>query len=241
MAKRGRLDQFIAKHLQEPKKRVRQWMRESHVVLNEQVVFAADTQIDEFDTVVCHGQVLQQRSPCYYLLHKPDGVVSATKDTQHPTALALLDESIQAQDMLHIAGRLDLHSTGALLITNDARWSQALMSPQAKLSKHYLVTLANPIDESYVSGFAKGMYFEFEDITTQPAILKIVSEHQAIVELQEGKYHQIKRMFGRFRNPVVGLHRFAIGNIQLGDLPESHWRALTPEEVQSVWQNAKPK
>jgi 16S rRNA pseudouridine516 synthase len=154
-------------------------------------------------------------------------------DEQHQTALDLL-EGVD-KDLLHIAGRLDLNSTGLLLITNDAKWSQALMSPDNKVTKRYLVTLANPIDDTYIEAFDKGMWFEYEGITTQPAKLTVLSKHQAMVELNEGKYHQIKRMFGRFNNPVVALHRESIGHIELDNtLQPGEFRALSADEVSLV-------
>jgi 16S rRNA pseudouridine516 synthase len=99
----------------------------------------------------------------------------------------------------------------------------------------YRVTLANPITEEYIAAFAEGMYFGFEDITTQPAKLVILADNVAEVTLHEGKYHQIKRMFGRFRNPVVGLHRLSIGDIVLDEkLAPGESRALTAAEVASI-------
>ena len=234
LSKRGRLDQFIAKSLQVSKKAVRQLVLDKKVLVDGIAALSVDMQINEFHHIVCNGNTLQQHTPCYYLLNKPKGVVSATIDEIHPTAVDLLINV--DKHMLHIAGRLDVNSTGLLLITNDARWSQALMSPDNKVEKHYLVTLENPIDESYIEAFANGMYFEFENSTTLPAKLEIIGTHQAIVSLKEGKYHQIKRMFGRFRNPVIDLHRYAIGDIRLPvDLQQGEFRALTADEVNSVW------
>jgi 16S rRNA pseudouridine516 synthase len=167
------------------------------------------------------------------MLHKPIGVVSATKDTQHQTVIDLLD--CAARHELHIAGRLDLNSSGLLLLTNDSRWSDALMSPTQKVDKVYRVTLANPLTAEYIAAFAEGMYFGFEDIMTQPAKLVILTDHVAEVTLKEGKYHQIKRMFGRFRNPVVGLHRLSIGDIVLdAALAPGESRALTAVEVACI-------
>ncbi|GGQ25301.1 16S rRNA pseudouridine(516) synthase [Shewanella litoralis] len=235
-SKRGRLDQFIARALQVSKKAVRQLLIDNKVLVDGKLAKAPDLQIDEFSHIVCNEVILQQYQKQYYMLNKPDGVVSATVDDKHPTALSLL-AGINP-DMLHIAGRLDLHSTGLLLITNDAKWSAALMAPDHKVDKHYLVTLANPIDESYIDAFANGMYFEFEDITTLPAQLTILSTYQARVVLREGKYHQIKRMFGRFRNPVVALHRESVGNIMLDNtLLPGEYRVLTKAEVDCIIQH----
>lgn len=235
-SKRGRLDQFIARALQVSKKAVRQLLIDNRVLVDGKLAKAPDLQIDEFSHIVCNEVILQQYQKQYYMLNKPDGVVSATVDDKHPTALSLL-AGINP-DMLHIAGRLDLHSTGLLLITNDAKWSAALMAPDHKVDKHYLVTLANPIDESYINAFANGMYFEFEDIITLPAQLTILSTYQARVVLREGKYHQIKRMFGRFRNPVVALHRESVGNIMLDNtLLPGEYRVLTQAEVDCIIQH----
>ncbi|MBB1268688.1 pseudouridine synthase [Shewanella sp. SR44-3] len=229
-SKRARLDQFLATKLQVPRKSVRFMLLEGRVSVNGVKVSAMDMQIDEFSRIECDGLTLQHNEKCYLMLNKPVGVVSATKDDIHKTAVDLLHGI--ALEMLHIAGRLDLNSSGLLLITNDARWSQALMSPNNKVTKKYLVSLANPIDESYIKGFAEGMYFDYEGMTTQAAGLEILSSHQARVSLNEGKYHQIKRMFGRFRNPVIGLHREAIGELLLDEaLAPGEFRHLTPAEV----------
>ena len=229
-SKRARLDQFLAGKLQVPRKSVRFMLLAGRVSVDNMIVKDMDLQLDEFSRVCVDGAALQNNQPCYLMLNKPVGVVSATKDDIHKTALELL-HGVKLE-MLHIAGRLDLNSSGLLLITNDARWSQALMSPDNKVSKKYLVTLANPIDETYISAFAGGMYFAYEGITTQAAGLEILSEYQARVSLKEGKYHQIKRMFGRFRNPVIGLHREAIGELVLDEtLAPGEFRHLTPAEI----------
>ncbi|MGL5359957.1 MAG: pseudouridine synthase [Shewanella sp.] len=232
-SKRGRLDRFLCAKLQIPRKSVRELLLSGRVRVDGAIAKDLDLQIDEFTKVQCDEQLLQSNTPSYVMLHKPVGVVSATQDAQHPTALDLLDAKVRGG--LHIAGRLDLNSSGLLLLTNDSRWSQALMSPQHKVDKLYRVTLANPLTADYIAAFAQGMYFGFEDIVTQPAKLEIVSEYVAEVTLKEGKYHQIKRMFGRFRNPVVDLHRISIGQIVLdASLKPGQSRTLTPQEVASI-------
>ena len=173
------------------------------------------------------------------MLNKPVGVVSATKDELHKTVIELLSGySTEQLESLHIVGRLDLNTSGLLLLTNDSRWSRKLMAPEEKVSKVYSVTLENDLSEDYISAFAEGMYFSFEDITTQPAALKIISDKVAEVILMEGKYHQIKRMFGRFRNPVMALHRSSIGNLKLDKcLLEGQSRQLTSVEVSSIYRD----
>ncbi|MCH1929806.1 pseudouridine synthase [Shewanella sp. A25] len=232
-SKRGRLDRFLATTLQIHRKSVRELLLAKRVLVDGVVAREMDMQVDEFSHIVFDSLILQANTPEYWMLNKPVGVVSATKDDGHKTVIELLD--CAARDELHIAGRLDLNSSGLLLLTNDSRWSEALMAPTQKVDKVYRVTLANPLSEDYIAAFAEGMYFGFEDITTQPAKLKILAPHVAEVTLKEGKYHQIKRMFGRFRNPVVGLHRLSIGDIYLDNqLSPGESRPLTAEEVASI-------
>ncbi|MGI2259051.1 pseudouridine synthase [Shewanella sp. GXUN23E] len=229
-SKRARLDRFLAKTLQIPRKQVRQLLLARRVAVDGACATDMDLQVDEFSLIALDEQPLQQQTPRYYMVHKPVGVVSATQDEQHATVLELLPPSLRAG--LHIVGRLDLNTSGLVLLTNDSRWSAALMQPGAHVEKEYLVTLANPLTPEYAPAFAAGMYFGFEDITTAPAQLEIVSSHNARVLLTEGKYHQIKRMFGRFRNPVVALHRSRVGTLALDEsLSPGQWRALEADEV----------
>jgi len=163
----------------------------------------------------------------------PAGVVSATKDQHHQTVIDLLN-CVDA-DNLHIVGRLDFNSTGLLLLTNDGRWSRNLTLPEKKVSKRYRVTLQYPITQAYVRAFAEGMYFSYENITTRAAKLYIINEYVAEVRLVEGRYHQIKRMFGRFNNPVLALHRIAVGNLMLDvTLLPGQSRSLTASELQVI-------
>ena len=189
-----------------------------------------DQIVDEFSHICLDDIVLQANEASYVMLHKPVGVVSATIDDKHKTVIDLLERD--DKDSLHIVGRLDLNTSGLLLLTNDGRWSKRLMDPEHKVGKLYRVHLQNPLTPDYISGFAQGMYFEFEDITTLPAELEIIDSYTALVTLYEGRYHQIKRMFGRFRNPVIGLHRISVGNIVLDDgLKPGQSRALTIDEI----------
>ncbi|UTW11659.1 pseudouridine synthase [Marinobacterium rhizophilum] len=229
----ARLDRFISVQTGINRKHVRLMLAQGRIQVDG--VRATDIQqpVGEFSQVLLDGQVLQANTPRYLMLHKPVGVVSATRDDEHRTVIDLLQADYRHS--LHIAGRLDLNSSGLLLLTNDGRWSRGLSAPDSGVSKKYRVTLANPITEEYIQAFADGMYFGYEDITTRPAGLRILDERVAEVTLTEGRYHQIKRMFGRFRNPVLALHRCAIGPLVLDpDLLPGQSRELTPAQVQSV-------
>jgi len=221
----NRLDRFLARTLQRPLKQMRLDLAQGMVTVDGQRCSDGALLVNQFTVITYQGRLLQSTVPVYILLHKPIGVVCATKDAQHKTVIDLIDHPQKKE--LHIVGRLDLNSSGLVLLTNDGRWSSALTDPEHKVSKVYEVELQNPISEDYIDAFADGMYFEFEDQTTAPALLSILSPNKAQVVLTEGKYHQIKRMFGRFRNPVIKLHRIAIGKYQLPpDLKAGDWRAL---------------
>ncbi len=231
-----RIDRYISQQLGINRRDIKLMLAQGRVVINGEIIVEVTTMVAEFDRVECDGKVLQNKTPLYIMLNKPTGVVSATKDDQHTTVVDLLEGYSRAElESLHIVGRLDLNTSGLLLLTNDSAWSRKLMSPQAKVHKVYQVELANDLNEDYSLAFAKGMYFSYEDITTQPAELKILSNNVAEVVLTEGKYHQIKRMFGRFRNPVLALHRSAVGHLCLDPLLKpGQSRRLTPKEVNAI-------
>jgi 16S rRNA pseudouridine516 synthase len=233
-ANRSRLDRFIIRHSELTRRQLKPLLAAGEVFVDHQTVNDASLTIDHFSHINVAGKTLQDNKPYYFMLHKPAGMVSATRDDKNNTVFDCLSREHCAIAGLHIVGRLDFNTTGLVLITNDGRWSERLTLPDKKIEKRYLVKLQNSIDDSYISGFAEGMYFKFENITTQPARLNIIDSHTAEVFLTEGKYHQIKRMFGRFRNPVTALHRAAIGSISLdAKLQPGQYRKLTADEINS--------
>ena len=233
---RSRLDRFLSSQTNTPRKAVRALLTQNRVTVDGKTANDRDQLIDDFSHITLDGEVLQANHARYVMMNKPKGVVSATTDAHHTTAIDLL--APQEQTGLHIVGRLDFHSTGLLLMTNDSRWSSRLMTPEQKVSKRYRVKLAQPICEDTAQGFAEGLYFSYEGITTRPAGLTLLSEQEAEVTLTEGRYHQIKRMFARFNNKVEELHRVAIGNLELdSDLKPGDYRALTADEVTSIFDN----
>lgn len=229
-----RLDRFLSARLQISRSNLRLLLAGGRVQVNGQVEGDRQRRIGPFDRVVCDGEILQANRPRYLMLNKPAAVVSATCDNHHPTVLDLLPED--QREGLHLAGRLDFNSTGLVLLTNDGDWSRQLSQPENQVRKHYRVTLEKPLTDDYVTAFAEGMWFEYEGITTRPAALKIRTRFEADVWLCEGRYHQIKRMFGRFDNKVLTLHRLAIGKLVLDEtLKPGEWRALSAMEVSSIF------
>jgi len=248
--KRARLDKFISTRLGINRRDVRALLARGRVVVDGEVATEIHQVVDQFSHVRFDDQLLQAHQPSYIMLHKPAGVVSATKDDKHRTVIDLLDGGRVLADTnadrqtydkhsLHIVGRLDFNTTGLVLLTNDGRWSSGLTEPVKKVSKRYRVTLEKAVptvrQAEYKATFSAGIYFAFEDLTTRPAEIEFVDERTAQVCIVEGRYHQIKRMFGYLNNKVVGLHRHSIGRLQLDDaLAAGESRALTSAEVASI-------
>jgi len=231
---RTRLDRFMSQQLGIKRQAIRPLLAQGRILVDGNVAFDAQQSIHQFSHVIFDRQIIQNNKPRYVMLYKPRGVVSATKDHKHKTVVDLLDK--KEHDKLHLSGRLDFNSSGLILLTNDGRWSRKLSSPENKIIKRYRVELEKPLDEHYILAFSQGMYFEYEGITTHPTQLKIISSHVGEVSLTEGRYHQIKRMFGRFQNKVLQLHRLSIGNLVLDPkLLPGQSRELHQREVATIF------
>ncbi|WP_421547860.1 pseudouridine synthase [Pseudomonas sp. QD4] len=229
-----RLDRFLSNLPRFNRQQVRLLLVQKRIRIDGLTISDPHAQVREFSRVELDDELLQAGTPPrYFMLHKPAGCVSATRDPEHRTVLDLLDEP--DKEHLHIAGRLDYNTTGLLLITNDGSWSRRLTQPQTKLPKVYYVETEQELGPEYISTFAQGLYFAFEDLTTQPAELLILGPRRARLAIVEGRYHQVKRMFGHFNNKVVRLHRERMGPLVLDDaLAPGQYRALTEAEINQV-------
>ena len=230
-----RVDRFLSNLPQFNRRQVRLLLIEKRVRVDGQVVCDPHHDVREFSRIELDDQVLQAGKPARYLmLHKPPGCVSATQDPEHPTVLDLLNEADKHD--LHIAGRLDFNTSGLMLITNDGHWSRHLTQPQTKLPKVYYVETEQPISGEYVAKFEEGVFFAYENLTTLPAKLQLLGPCSARLSIVEGRYHQVKRMFGYFNNKVVRLHRESIGPLTLdSQLAPGEYRALTAQEKAAIF------
>lgn len=235
-----RVDRFLSNLPQFNRQQARLLLIEKRVRVDGQIVSDPHHDIREFSRVELDEHVLQAGKPArYFMLHKPPGCVSATQDPEHPTVLDLLNEADKHD--LHIAGRLDFNTSGLMLITNDGHWSRHLTQPQTKLPKVYYVETEQDITDDYITRFEQGVYFAYEDLTTLPATLELLGPRSARLSIVEGRYHQVKRMFGYFDNKVVRLHRESIGPLMLDSrLAPGEYRALTSEEIQQCCPAMQP-
>lgn len=228
-----RLDRLVSEKIGINRRDVRLMLARGRLHVDGQPAVAINQPVYQFSQVLLDGEVLQDKQAVYVMLHKPVGVVSATRDDKNKTVVDLLSHPDRQQ--LHIVGRLDFNTSGLLLLTNDGRWSRALTQPEQKIPKWYHVIVDKPITEDYVQAFAEGMYFAYEDLTTLPAELKIINPYEAQLCLLEGRYHQVKRMFGRFDNKVLTLHRMSIGSLALDrNLQPGQSRELQREELEQL-------
>jgi 16S rRNA pseudouridine516 synthase len=224
-----KLDRLLAKHNLMGRTQARALILAKRVRVDGQIAMGFDQEVDRFSEVRVDDTVVRGAERRLRLMvNKPLGVVSATKDAEHPTVLDLIDDPDKAS--LHLVGRLDRFTTGLVLLTNDGRWSKALMHPQRKVPKVYHVTTRDPIEADAPAAFAKGFYFHTEDLTTRPAELEILTSHTTRLTLHEGRYHQVKRMFHRIDNRVTALHRESIGDYVLPtDLAPGEWREIAAD------------
>lgn len=226
-----KLSRFLYHHTSHGKNDVRRILAAGRVTVDGKVERDSQSDIGDFTQVTLDDRVLRDTSAVYLMLNKPAGYLSATVDDEHPTVMELID----APETLHIAGRLDRASTGLLILTNDGKWSRRLTEPKEGVPKVYEVTTAEPISTETAMLFQQGIYFAYEDLTTQPAELQILSAQRAQITIYEGRYHQIKRMFHAVGNRITSLHRLSMGAIQLDpQLAAGQYRNLTRQEIESV-------
>lgn len=183
------------------------------------------------------GEEVDGRLMRHVMLHKPAGLLTAARDKKQPTVMDLLPEAYAAIGCMPV-GRLDKDTTGLLLLTCDGELNHRLLSPQRHVEKTYLAHVDGPLTAADVEAFAKGLHLS--DFDAKPAALKILSssEEEAVAEVtvQEGKFHQVKRMFAAVGREVTALHRHTFGPLTLDEaLPLGQWRELTAEEVRSLY------
>lgn len=176
------------------------------------------------------GKPVALAGPRYLMLHKPVGYVCASHDRLHRTVFEL----VAAPTPLHIAGRLDIDTTGLVLLTDDGAWLHRVTSPRHEVPKVYRATLAEALDENAADMLRGGIQLKDEPRRCEPAVMEKISEREWRMTITEGKYHQVKRMLAAVGNNVTALHRERIGTLALDPaLSPGQWRVLSPEEIAS--------
>ncbi len=197
----------------------------------------------EHEALRIDGLPLDAPAGSVIALNKPVGYVCSTTDGSNPTVYSLLPTRFRARSpIVAPVGRLDLDTSGLLLLTDDGALNHRLTSPKSHLPKVYVATLANPLHGDEAAQFASGtMHLAGDPDPLAPAVLEVVGPQEVRVTLHEGRYHQVRRMFAAVGNHVNHLQRIAIGGLSLGDLPAGTWRLLSADECDRLRDNARAK
>ena len=225
-----RLDYYLAHAEGMSRKEAKVAVSKGQIEVNGQLVKKANHQVSESDNVLLQGRQLVWQQERYYMLHKPADYVCATQDAEHAIVLDLLPNQLHKD--LKIVGRLDKDTTGLLLLTTDGQWLHRITSPKHACRKTYLVNLATAISADAVSQLEEGVMLNGESVATLAATVEVLADTCIRLTIEEGKYHQVKRMLAAVGNKVVALHREKIGAVLLDEgLTEGEFRILTPTEV----------
>lgn len=232
-----RLDRFLSETTPLTRSLAKRALKNEEVTLNGELIKQSATQIDTaHDEVKLNGETLALVGLRYLMMHKPVDVECTARRGLYPRVIDLID--LPKVERLQPVGRLDVDTTGLLLLTDDGQWSHRVTSPRHRCAKVYIADLAEPFeDESAqwaVKQVAEGIMLDGEETPTQPATLRFITPQQAELTITEGRYHQVKRMFAALGSHVTTLHRRSIGDVVLpDDLAPGEWRELTPEEIAS--------
>ena len=229
-----RLDKLISNSTSFTRSQAKLAIRRGKVKIDGIVVKNAAQKVAEESNVEYMGMAVNKVQPRYIMFNKPKGVVCANKDKDHATIFDSL--LLPRQDTLHVAGRLDIDTTGLVLITDDGQWLHRITSPKHNHKKVYLVELDSPITEKQIRILSEGVQLKKEKKRSLPAEIEIISNEKEKyiirMTISEGKYHQVKRMLAAVGNHVVTLHREKIAHISLdAKLEEGQWRNLIEAEL----------
>lgn len=228
-----RLDKIISTQTGYSRKEVKELIRNKRVYLNEKLALKSDIKINpELDKILIDNQEIKIKKYIYLILNKPKGYISATEDRTMKTVLDLVPFEHLHRNLFP-AGRLDKDTTGLMIITDDGNFAHNILSPKKHIKKTYNVTIDIPLNNEMINGFKNGIMLN--DGKCKPSVLKILGENTATVTLTEGRYHQIKRMFGCYGAKVIELERVGMGNLKLPtNLKQGECRELTKEELAKI-------
>lgn len=228
-----RLDKFIAEQTGLTRSQAAKALKSGVVSVNEEIEKSGARKVSAEDAIRYEGEFLEWlEGGQYFMLYKPQGYVCSHDDGEYPTVFQFFDYPLM--NKLHTAGRLDVDTTGLVLLTDDGQWSHRITSPKHHCEKTYLVTLADPVEAFYAQQLAEGILLRGEKEPCLPAKMEILDDYNVNLTISEGRYHQVKRMFAALGNKVEALHRWRIGNIVLDEsLEEGEYRTLSDEEIGS--------
>ena len=227
-----RLDKYLADMNAGTRSELKRDIRKGLVTVGGSVAKDPGKNVDPMTDEVCYrGRKIEYETYVYYMLNKPSGVISATDDKRMKTVIDLLPEE-RRRDLFPV-GRLDKDTEGLLLITNDGATAHALLSPKKHVAKRYRYTLTEPLSNEGAEAICSGL--DLGDFTTAPAKLFPDGERAGEIEITEGKFHQVKRMFHAVGTEIASLERVTFGPLSLDPaLSRGDWRELTDAEIKAL-------
>lgn len=230
-----RLDKFISSQLNISRKDARAAILRGRAAVDGTTVRAADFKIDEnADSVTFDGQALSYKKHIYIIMNKPRGVLSASDDKRQPTVIDIIPEKLRRNGLFPV-GRLDKDTTGLLIITDDGDFAHRVLSPKKEIFKTYIAVLDGEITPDMPEKFLNGIVLA-DGTKCRRAFLRRVDKNTAEIKICEGKFHQIKRMFGTVGLGVNALERTAVGNFYLPeDLPQGACSETDSEALESIF------
>lgn len=215
---------------------IKKFLKTCRVKLNGKFEKSSNTQVDiDKDEILFDDEIVIYKEFTYLMLNKPKDYISATFDPKLPTVLELLEFPYSNMELFPV-GRLDIDTTGFLILTNDGKFSYNVTNPKKKVNKKYLVTLRDDISSNQIESLENGIYFEKEDFTTENAKVEEISKRKIYLTISEGKFHQVKRMLEYVGNEVVELKRVSIGNLSLDEKLElGEYREITNTELEEIF------
>lgn len=223
-----RIDKYLANATELSRREVHIQLKRSQVTINGELVKKFSFQVPEAAEVSLGGNVITAKQSRYIMLHKPGGYVCANSDAEQAVVLDLLEKNADLQ----ICGRLDIDTTGLVLLSDDGQWNHRVTSPKHGCMKRYHVHLSRDLSADAESQLQQGIQLKNELKICKPADIERLSDNEVIIGISEGRYHQVKRMFAAVGNHVLKLHRLSIGAIELDkDLSPGEHRPLNQAEI----------
>ena len=224
-----RLDKFFSSLKLLSRSECQKAVKQKRIAVNGVIASSPDMKIiPETDEIYLDGNKIIYKKCLYMLVNKPKGVVSATEDGRDKTVIDLLPEEFKKFDLFP-CGRLDKDTTGLIILTNDGVAAHNSLSPKRHVEKEYYFKSADAYSDEDVSAIESGITLK-DGYTTKSCRISRLSDFEGYITLTEGKYHEIKRLFGARGNKIVELERVRFGKILLGDLPQGSFRQMTEEE-----------
>ena len=231
-----RLDRFLSETTSYSRKELKAIIRQGRVRIGDRVTLQADSKVDPaLDTVYLDGQPVIYESLVYYMLNKPAGLITATRDSREKTVMDLF--KAEGKKDLFPVGRLDKDTEGLLLITNDGALAHFMLSPARHVEKVYHALVRTAVSDADIRAFEEGLQIEpdWQALPAKLAVLQAGEHPLCEVTITEGKFHQVKRMFEAVGNEVLALKRISMGPLVLDEtLAGGAYRSLTREEVDSL-------